>query len=132
MFTGKSSTKLEYEISDVVGDRFKLPDTIRRFHIYDRTHMKTPDGRVCIDTGFGAMVTDDTQKLFDKSTELFRGDCRIFNKRDTFRVAFHRHRQSERGFSQFPNARLVRGFDSPGCVGCGTPIAEFGFEVVKS
>jgi hypothetical protein len=72
-----------------------------------------------IDAGRRVVGAHDADEALDVVAQALRRHRRILDERQRLGVVLHRHRQSEAGFPQAPDARLCRRID-----GMGVAVAE--------
>ena len=109
MLARKRAAEFEHQIRHGLGEAFELGDALLGLHVDHGPHVQASDGGVRVDSGRGSVIAHDLQEPADVLAQFFGRDGRVFDERDRLGVFLHRHRETQRGFAQAPDACLRDG-----------------------
>ena len=101
----------------LLGDRPHLSDVELLLNVEHRPHMQAADRGVRVPGAVSAVLFEDTGQPLGVVGEVFEAHRAVFEERDRFTVALHRHHDVEALRAHFPDRGLkgrVGGFDDGG------------------
>ena len=95
----------------LLGDRPHLSDFQLLLDVEHRAHMQAADRGVRVPGAVGAVLFEDPGQSIGVVGKVFEPHRAVFEKRDRFAVALHRHHDVEALRAHLPDCRLKRRVD---------------------